>query len=67
MTSRDFVGAGIGKWGAILGAIGGKLAQMPMKFQIVGGADPILGMPLDVFALAVIGAVILSPLTKALR
>jgi uncharacterized membrane protein len=64
MRADRTVGAGIGMWGAMIGAIGGML---PMKFQIVDGADPILWMPHDVFALEVMGAVILSPLTKALR
>jgi hypothetical protein len=67
MHADTTVGTGIGMWGAIIGAVGGKLAQIPMKFQIVDGIDPILGMPLDVFVLAAIGAVVFSPLTKALR
>jgi len=61
------LGAGLGIWGAIIGGVGGKLAQMPLKFNVVDGIDPVLGMPLDFFAMALIGAIVLAPLARALR
>jgi hypothetical protein len=61
------LGAGIGIWGAILGGVGGKIAQMPLKFRLVDGIDPVLGMPLDFFALALIGTIVLMPLTRELK
>ena len=61
------LGAGIGIWGAILGGVGGKLAQMPLKFSLVEGIDPVLGMPLDFFAMALIGTIVLMPLARLLR
>jgi hypothetical protein len=61
------LGAGIGIWGAILGGVGGKIAQMPLKFSLVEGIDPVLGMPLDFFAMALIGTMVLMPLARVLR
>jgi hypothetical protein len=61
------LGAGIGIWGAILGGVGGKIAQMPLKFSLVEGIDPVLGMPLDFFAMALIGTIVLMPLARVLR
>jgi hypothetical protein len=61
------LGAGIGIWGAILGGVGGKLAQMPLKFSLVEVIDPVLGMPLDFFAMALIGTIVFMPLARILK
>jgi hypothetical protein len=58
------VAAGAGMIGAVLGGVGGKIAQLFFKFDLIAGDDPVLGLPIDFFAMALIGALLCIPCFK---
>jgi len=56
--------AGAGWIGGILGGVGGKIVQIFLHFNLISGTDPVLGMPLDFFAMALAGTIVCIPCFK---